>query len=188
MTKWSQFCKQRFHFIFLYENVWILIKNSLKFVPKGPINNIRGLVQVMTWLRSGDKPVSEAMVVGYRRIYASLGLIEFRVLINCIQVLTVESACCWNILNIRSIYTGTVTDTYLLCWGQVNPVKSDIKSFDHNYLKLVDIISHIMGKINAGWIGHWAITSVNTVPSRRVSNKDVLGPYHHLQINCIASN
>ena len=27
-------------YIFLSENVWILIKISLKFVPKGPINNI----------------------------------------------------------------------------------------------------------------------------------------------------
>ena len=30
--------------IFFNENVWILIKISLKFVPKGPINNIPALV------------------------------------------------------------------------------------------------------------------------------------------------
>ena len=34
-------------------------KVSLKFVPKGPINNIQALVQVMAWRRSGDKPLSE---------------------------------------------------------------------------------------------------------------------------------
>ena len=36
-----------FKCIFLNENVWFFIKISLKFVPKGPINNIPALVQVM---------------------------------------------------------------------------------------------------------------------------------------------
>ena len=49
--------------IFFNENVWISIKISLKFVPKGPINNITALVQIMAWCRSGDKPLSEPMVV-----------------------------------------------------------------------------------------------------------------------------
>ena len=49
--------------IFFNENVWISIKISLKFVPKGPINNIPALVQIMAWRRSGDKPLSEAMMV-----------------------------------------------------------------------------------------------------------------------------
>ena len=39
------------------------IKISLKFVPKGPINNIPALVQIMAWRRPGDKPLSEPMVV-----------------------------------------------------------------------------------------------------------------------------
>ena len=41
-----------------YENIWIPIKISLKFVPKGSINNIPALVQIMAWHRPGDKPVS----------------------------------------------------------------------------------------------------------------------------------
>ena len=52
-----------FKCIFLNENVWILIKISLKFVPKGPINNIPALVQIMAWRRPGDKPLSEPMMV-----------------------------------------------------------------------------------------------------------------------------
>ena len=52
-----------FKCIFLNENVWILIKISQKFVPKGTINNIPVLVQKMAWRRPGDKPLSEAMVV-----------------------------------------------------------------------------------------------------------------------------
>ena len=49
--------------IFLNENVIISIKISLKFVPKGPINNIPALVQIMAWRRPGDKPLSKAMMV-----------------------------------------------------------------------------------------------------------------------------
>ena len=49
--------------IFLNENIRILIKISLKFVPKGPINNIPALVQIMAWSRPGDKPLSEPMMV-----------------------------------------------------------------------------------------------------------------------------
>ena len=48
-----------FKCIFLNENVWILLQISLKFVPKGPINNIPALVQIMAWRRPGDKPLSE---------------------------------------------------------------------------------------------------------------------------------
>ena len=51
-----------FKYIFLNENVWISIKISLKFVPKGPINNIAALVQIMLWHRPGDKPLSEPMM------------------------------------------------------------------------------------------------------------------------------
>ena len=43
--------------IFLNENVKISIKISLKFAPKGPINNIPALVQIMAWRRPGDKPM-----------------------------------------------------------------------------------------------------------------------------------
>ena len=52
-----------FKCIFVNENVWISFKISLKFVPKGPINNIPSLVQIMAWRRPGDKPLSEPMMV-----------------------------------------------------------------------------------------------------------------------------
>ena len=48
---------------FLIENVWISLKIPLKFVPKGPVNNIPALVQIMAWRRPGDKPLSEPMLV-----------------------------------------------------------------------------------------------------------------------------
>ena len=49
--------------IFFNENVSISIKISLKFVPKGAINNIPVLFQIMTWRRPGDKPLSEPVIV-----------------------------------------------------------------------------------------------------------------------------
>ena len=57
------FADDIFKCMYLNENVWTLIKISLKFVPKGPINNIPALVQIMAWSRPGDKPLSEPMTV-----------------------------------------------------------------------------------------------------------------------------
>ena len=48
--------------IFLNENVWILIKISLKFVPKGSINRILSLVLIKALHRPGDKTLSETMI------------------------------------------------------------------------------------------------------------------------------
>ena len=52
-----------FKWIFLNENVWISIKITLKFVPRGPISNNPPLVQIMAWRRPGKKPLSEPMTV-----------------------------------------------------------------------------------------------------------------------------
>ena len=52
-----------FRCIFFNENISNWIKMSLKFVPKGPINNIQALVQIMAWHRPGDKPLSEPVMV-----------------------------------------------------------------------------------------------------------------------------
>ena len=52
-----------FKCIFLNENIWIMINISLKFVPKGQINNIPALVQIMAWRRPGDKLLSEPRMV-----------------------------------------------------------------------------------------------------------------------------
>ena len=57
------FADDIFKCIFLNENVWSAIEISVKFVPKGPINNIPALVQIMAWRRSDDKPLSEPMMV-----------------------------------------------------------------------------------------------------------------------------
>ena len=67
------FADNIFKCIFLNENVWIPIKISLKFFPKGPINNIPALVQIMAWRRqaiiwSNDGSITDA----YMRHSASM--------------------------------------------------------------------------------------------------------------------
>ena len=58
-----------FKWIFVNENVWILIKVSLKFVPKGSIDNNPAPVQIMAWRRIGDKPLSEPMLTWFTDAY-----------------------------------------------------------------------------------------------------------------------
>ena len=57
------FADNIFKCIFLNENVRTSINISPKFVPKGPINNIPALVQIMAWCRPGNKPFSEPLMV-----------------------------------------------------------------------------------------------------------------------------
>ena len=57
------FADDIFRCILLNETFYILIEIiSLKFVPKGPIDNNPALVYIMAWRRVGDKPLSEPMV------------------------------------------------------------------------------------------------------------------------------
>ena len=54
---------RHFQMHFLDENIWTSINISLKFVPKGQMNNILALVQIISWNWPGDKPLSEPMAV-----------------------------------------------------------------------------------------------------------------------------
>ena len=49
--------------IFFKQNVWISIRISLKFIPEVRFSNILALIQIMAWLRPGDKSLSEPMMV-----------------------------------------------------------------------------------------------------------------------------
>ena len=57
------FADDMFKCIFLNVNVWIPIEISLTFVPKGSLNNNPALFQMMARRRSGDKPLSEPIMV-----------------------------------------------------------------------------------------------------------------------------
>ena len=55
------FTDDTFKCIFVNEKFCISIKNSLKFVAKGPIDNNPAMVQIMAWRRIGDNPLSQPM-------------------------------------------------------------------------------------------------------------------------------
>ena len=59
------FADDIFRWIFVNEIFCILIKISLKFVPKDMIDNNPALVQIMAWRRIGDKPLSEPMLIKF---------------------------------------------------------------------------------------------------------------------------
>ena len=61
--------QQIFESIFLNENNKILIKISLKLVPRSPIDNNPALVQVMAWHQIGAKPLSEPMMIQFTDEY-----------------------------------------------------------------------------------------------------------------------
>ena len=51
------------------ENFCILIRISLEFVSKGPIDNKPALVQVMAWRRTVDKPLRKPMLTQFTDAY-----------------------------------------------------------------------------------------------------------------------
>ena len=58
-----------FKCIFVNENGRILIQISLKLVPKGSIDNLPALVQIMAWRQTGNKPLPEWMMTQYTDAY-----------------------------------------------------------------------------------------------------------------------
>ena len=63
----------------------ILNKISLKFVPKGPINNFPALVQIMAWRCPGDKPLSELMMLSLPMHICVTGLqwVKQSIILSC---------------------------------------------------------------------------------------------------------
>ena len=58
-----------FKCIFLNEKFGIVIRISLKFIPKDPIDNKWAMVQVMAWCRTGDKPLPGPMITQFIDAY-----------------------------------------------------------------------------------------------------------------------
>ena len=59
---YRHFAEDIFKCICVNKNVWILLKISLKFVPRVLTDNIPALVQIMACRLVGAKPLSEAML------------------------------------------------------------------------------------------------------------------------------
>ena len=68
----SHFADNIFKYLSLIDNCWILFKFiQLKCVSNGPIWNESTLVQIMAWLRIGNKPLSEPKAgIAYWRLLA----------------------------------------------------------------------------------------------------------------------
>ena len=62
-TKWTTFSRRHFQMHLLEWKCMIFFIKIHKFVPKWQINNVPSLVQIMAWRRSGDKPLSEPVMV-----------------------------------------------------------------------------------------------------------------------------
>ena len=58
-----------FKYIFLNRNDRILVHISLKYIPRGPIDKKATFVQIMTWRRTGDKPLPEPMMTQFIDAY-----------------------------------------------------------------------------------------------------------------------
>ena len=63
------FADDIFECIFLNEKCCISIQISLKFVPKGSIDNKSVLVQVKAWRWTSDKPLPEPMLAQFTDAY-----------------------------------------------------------------------------------------------------------------------
>ena len=59
--KWPSFWKRHFH-IFLFENCCILILISVKYTRMVSIDSKPSLGKIMTWPRTGDKPLSQQIM------------------------------------------------------------------------------------------------------------------------------
>ena len=57
------FTDDMFKWIFLNGNIWMSNRMSLELFPRGAINIIPTLVQIMAWCRPGDELLSEPMMV-----------------------------------------------------------------------------------------------------------------------------
>ena len=57
------FADDRFRCIFVNKKFCILMKRSLNFVPKYPIDNNPALVYIMAWRWTGDKPLFEPILI-----------------------------------------------------------------------------------------------------------------------------
>ena len=75
-----------FECIFINEKFCILIKISLKFVRKGPIDNNPALVQIMARHWIGNKPLSEPMISVAYRYRKSISIIDLFVSIISIYI------------------------------------------------------------------------------------------------------
>ena len=77
-NKTKNACNIHSHYVIQTLLVHDIYLTRLLFVPKGPINNIPALVQIMACGRPDDMPLSEPMMIVYWHIFVSPGHNELR--------------------------------------------------------------------------------------------------------------
>ena len=115
------FADDIFKWIFVNEKFGIWNKFPLKFVPKGPVNNIPALGQIMAWRRPGDKPLSKPMVFSFlthicvsrpQRVNCTLKFerqtrAHLSYVVNDIVVQRCQCYCCWRLPDHRKQYISS---------------------------------------------------------------------------------
>ena len=121
------FADDVFKCIFLNKNVWISLMISLKFVPNVRINNIPALVQIMAWCRSGDKPLSESIMVSrLTHIYVTQPQ-----RVNNICISSIHLLCFWFFLvwlfwvSFLVFFLNPIAELSRKCWRDLWRVKSE---------------------------------------------------------------
>ena len=108
---------------FFNENVSISIKISLKFVPKGPINKVPALVQIMAWRRPGDKPLSEPMMI---RLPTHICVTRPQLVnIDFGGQLAISNMTCAK----RFVYLSPIWLTFIICKFLIDRIKCMLRNF-----------------------------------------------------------
>ena len=145
-TKCPPFPDDIFKCMFLNENALSSIKISLKFISKGPINNIQALVQVMSWHRPGDKALSEQMMV---RLPTRICVVRPQLVLNTIQLMnlchkpyTINFMTFGVLQAARRIHQG-FKDSKIFIW-QRKCMLLDTPSIFHFYETKTNFIQHTL--------------------------------------------
>ena len=130
-----------------------MIKISLKVIPRGSINNIQALVQIMAWRRSGIKPLSEAMLVS---------LLTHKCVILCQWVNTPQRLLHWPWCTLRTQVQSLVATIPLLHSSQSYsfnlqfPIHFYIYFSPRNNFDMIHLISLIALCWVLSFRSHWS--------------------------------
>ena len=143
------FADDIFKHMFINENVWIPIKISLKFVPKGPINNIPALVQIMAWRRAGNKPLSEPMMVS---LPTHICVTQPQwVKVCCLQLVTILSKECFMCIHNEIITWKCISCYKPFWWNPLTTSEFSSERDNHAQLWLIISLKMLVNKQSSFW-------------------------------------
>ena len=141
-----------FKCICLNKNFWILNKISLKYIRYGVIN-MTALVQIMALRRTGEKPLSKAMMF-YWCIYATLSLSELRLSEGLLYTLGPIMLCSLPTIQCRWVTPIYIWNKYIYTvatpaqWWPYNPSPPPKKTTKH---ELATIKCYVLYNLVVMW-------------------------------------